>query len=233
METRRECTNWEIMRYRRALVFGASGGIGSALVEALDADEVVGLSRSAGDFDLIDEGSIAKAAKRFSEPFDLILDATGALEIDGVGPEKSIQSIDPQNMARQFALNAIGPALIFKHFWRLLPRENRSIMASLSARVGSIGDNNLGGWISYRASKAALNQVVKTTSIELKRTRAQTICVALHPGTIRTPLTEKYVGNHPAVSPEEGAQNILSVLDGLEGKDTGKFLDWAGKTIQW
>ena len=155
----------------RALVFGASGGIGGAIVSLLERDrrcaDVIGLSRRDG-FDVEDEASIAVAAVRLGEQeFDLLFDATGALEIDGYGPEKSLRAIDPDAMARQFAVNAIGPALILKHFVPLLPRGRRALFATLSARVGSIGDNRLGGWISYRAAKSALNQIVRTAAVEV------------------------------------------------------------------
>jgi len=221
------------MTYERALIIGASGGIGAALADAVDADETVILSRSVNGFDLLNEASIDGFAESFPGPFDLIFDATGALEIEGDGPEKSLSAIDPEAMVRQFAVNAIGPALIFKHFMGHLPKDRRGLLVSLSARVGSIEDNRLGGWISYRAAKAALNQIVKTTSIELARIRAQAICAAIHPGTVKTPLTQKYVGNHPAVDPEEAARNILNVLDGLEVADTGGFFDWSGARVPW
>ena len=219
--------------YKRALIIGASGGIGAALVAANPAKEVIALSRSAGDLDLTDEKSVATAMGALEAPFDLILVASGALEIAGNGPEKSMSAITAEVMAAQFALNAIGPALVIRHAMRLLPREAPGIIACLSARVGSIGDNGLGGWVSYRAAKAALNQIVKTASIELTRTRPQSICVALHPGTVTTPLTQQYLGRHPSVSPDEAARNLLTVLGTLTPDDTGKFIDWAGKEIPW
>ncbi|ODN72113.1 C factor cell-cell signaling protein [Methylobrevis pamukkalensis] len=143
-----------------ALVIGASGGIGRALHARLAADPRCGaalaLSRDAGDFDLTDEASIAAAAERIrvaAGTLDLVFNATGALTLDGIGPEKTIRALDPAAMARQFAVNAIGPALLLKHLSPLLPKDRPSIFASLTARVGSIGDNRLGGWISYRAAK--------------------------------------------------------------------------------
>ncbi len=221
------------MTYESALIIGASGGIGSALAQTVDATNVTTLSRSEDGFDITNEASIAGFAESLPGPFDLIFDATGALEISGVGPEKSFGAITPEAMAQQFAVNAIGPALIFKHFKDHLPRDRRSLMVTLSARVGSIGDNRLGGWVSYRAAKAALNQIVKTASIELSRTHKQAICAALHPGTVRTPLTEKYVGAHPAVSTEEAAHNLLIVMNGLSVKNTGGFFDWQGERVGW
>jgi NAD(P)-dependent dehydrogenase (short-subunit alcohol dehydrogenase family) len=219
----------------QALVIGTSGGIGGAVAAALAARgfEVTGLSRSGDALDLTDEASIAAAAGRAPGPYDLIFDATGALEIDGQGPEKTIEAIDPAAMAAQFALNAIGPALLLKHFHGALARDGRAVFATLSARVGSIGDNRLGGWISYRASKAALNQIVRTAAVEIRRRRPEAVVVALHPGTVRTPLTDRYVGRHPTVAPEEAAANLLRVIDGLKPEDSGGFFAWDGKQIPW
>ncbi len=195
--------------------------------------QVTGVSRSASGFDLAKPESAERILGDVAGPFDLVLVATGALEIDGSAPEKSMRSVSAQAMMDQFALNAIGPALILKHASRLLPREGRSVFAVLSARVGSIGDNRLGGWVSYRAAKAAVNQIVHTAAIELARTHKDAVCVALHPGTVRTSFTKKYLGRHPAVEPEEAARNLLKVSEGLAPADTGGFYDWAGKRIPW
>ena len=134
---------------------------------------------------------------------------------------------------QQFRLNSVGPALVVKHSIRLLPRDRRSVLAVLSARVGSIGDNRLGGWYSYRASKAALNQLMHTASIELARTHKHAICVTLHPGTVATKFTEKYLGRHASVPQDEAAENLESVIDGLTPEDTGGFFDWAGERVPW
>jgi len=216
----------------RVLLIGASGGVGNALAKALGSAQLTTLSRSADGLDLTDEAGIAAAAKRIDGPFDLIFDATGALEIDGHGPEKALSQIDPQAMAAQFALNAIGPALLLKHFGPKLSREGRAVFATLSARVGSIGDNRLGGWISYRASKAALNQIVRTASVEMTRRNPESIVVALHPGTVQTPLTRKYVGDK-ATPPDEAAANLVRVLHDLRPQHTGGFFDYAFKEIPW
>ena len=143
-----------------------------------------------------------------------------------------IGALSAKEMANLFAVNTIGPALVLKHAKRLLPRDRRAVFAVLSARVGSIGDNELGGWYSYRASKAALNQVIKTAAIELKRTHKQLICAALHPGTVATEFTRNY-SQHETVPPERAAKNLLNVLDELTPEDSGSFLDWAGTRIHW
>ncbi|EEE37159.1 C factor [Rhodobacteraceae bacterium KLH11] len=218
-----------------ALIIGASGGIGSALREHLQARGITVrcLSRSVHGFDLTRPDVAEPMLAALAGPFDLIIVASGALEIAGAGPEKSMRAVTAQAMMDQFALNAVGPALVLKHAQRLLPRDRRSVIAVLSARVGSIGDNRLGGWVSYRAAKAAVNQIAHTAAIELKRTHKQALCVALHPGTVKTAFTEKYLGRHPAVAPEEAAANLLAVLNGLHPADTGGFFDWAGQPVPW
>ena len=219
----------------KTLVIGSSGGIGSALVRAAEArgDTVTGLSRSRDGFDITNAGVVEDQLEALNAPFDLVIVATGALEINGAAPEKTIKGLDPQAMMDQFTLNALGPALVLSHASKLLPRDRRSVIAVLSARVGSIGDNRIGGWISYRSAKAAVNQVVRTASIELARTHRECVCVALHPGTVQTAFTEKYLGRHPSVPADEAAQNLLSVIDGLGPKQTGHFFDWAGQEVPW
>jgi NAD(P)-dependent dehydrogenase (short-subunit alcohol dehydrogenase family) len=218
-----------------ALVIGASGGIGRALCERLEARgvAVTALSRSGTGFDLRNPEAVEAALANLNGPFDLVFVASGALEIDGAEPEKTVRAIDAEAMMAQFAVNAVGPALVLRHAARLLPRDRRAVFAVLSARVGSIGDNRLGGWISYRAAKAAVNQIVHTGAIELSRTHRQSLCVALHPGTVATEFTKKYLGRHPAVPPQEAAVNLLRVIDGLQPEHTGGFFDWAGKEIVW
>jgi NAD(P)-dependent dehydrogenase (short-subunit alcohol dehydrogenase family) len=223
-----------------ALVLGASGGIGSAFLSAFEDDpacvRATGLSRQDDGFDVTDEASVAAAAQRLESEgikFDVIVCATGALTIEGVGPEKSIRAIEPDAMAAQFALNAIGPALVLKHFTGLLHRDRRSLIAFLSARVGSIGDNRLGGWISYRASKAALNQIVRTSSIEIARTRPQAVVAALHPGTVATSLSDRFSAGHDRFSPGDSVRRMLAVLDALEPAQTGGFYAYDGTAISW
>ena len=219
----------------KSLIIGGSGGIGAALVAAFVARDaqVVSLSRSKGGLDITDEASVEAHLGALEGPFDALIVATGALVIEGAAPEKTVRAVSAQAMADQFAVNAIGPALILRHAARLLPRAGRSVCAVLTARVGSIGDNRVGGWTSYRAAKAAANQIVHTTAIELARTHPEMVCVALHPGTVETRFTQKYLGRHPAVPAAEAAQNLLAVMDGLGAKDTGGFFDWAGKPVPW
>ncbi|MFU8899680.1 MAG: SDR family NAD(P)-dependent oxidoreductase [Roseinatronobacter sp.] len=219
----------------RALVIGASGGIGRALCTELAAQgwQVTGLSRSADGLDVTDEASIAQHLGALEGPFQRIIIATGALEIGGHAPEKALKHLSADGMALQFALNTIGPALVMKHAVALLPRDAPCVMAALSARVGSIGDNRAGGWHSYRASKAALNQIIRGAAIELGRTHKHAVCVALHPGTVATSFTEKYLGRHPAVPAGEAASNLLQVMEGLSPGESGQFFDWAGKRVAW
>lgn len=218
-----------------ALIIGASGGIGGALAAAFDGQGygVTRLSRSVDGLDLTDGASVCTHLGTLCGPFDRIVIATGALEIDGHRPEKALKQLTAAGMAAQFALNTIGPALVMKHASRLLPRNEASVMAVLSARVGSIGDNRAGGWHSYRASKAALNQIMRGAAIEIGRTHRHAVCVALHPGTVATPFTEKYLDRHPAVTPAQAAANLVGVMDALTPADSGKFFDWAGKPVQW
>ena len=179
-----------------AVVIGACGGIGKALVHALERSTTfaatIGFSRSSGPaLDLHNESNIAACAEHVARAGvpRLILDATGVLHSMQLQPEKRWRELDAMQMTEAFAINAIGPALLMKHFLPLLPRDGKSAFATLSARVGSIGDNRLGGWYSYRASKAALNQFVRTAAVELKYRQPEAICVALHPGTVHTPLS--------------------------------------------
>lgn len=217
------------------LIIGASGGIGGALCRHLETQgvKVTALSRSDDGLDVTDEASVVAHLGALDGPFDLVLVATGALEIDGAAPEKTLRSVTAQAMMDQFAVNCIGPALVLKHAVPLIARDRRAVLAVLSARVGSIGDNRLGGWYSYRTAKAAVNQMVHSAAIELGRTHKQAICVALHPGTVKTPFTEKYLGRHPAVEADQAAASLLAVLEGLTPAESGGFFDWQGKVVPW
>ena len=220
---------------QHVLLIGGTGGIGSALSEALTelGHSVRTVSRRNDGFDFLKPESIDPLLQTLDGPFDKIIIATGALTINGAQPEKSMTALDAQSMSDQFTVNAIGPAMVLKHAKRLLPRDRPSLICALSARVGSIGDNSLGGWYSYRAAKSALNQIVRTTAIELSRTHKQSVCVALHPGTVATEFTRKYAGRHPTVTPDAAAQNLVEVMKSLDPSQTGQFYDWAGKPISW
>jgi NAD(P)-dependent dehydrogenase (short-subunit alcohol dehydrogenase family) len=219
----------------RALVIGASGGIGSAIFQQLKGDgwDVTGLSRSIDGFDVCNTSSVERGMGRLTGTFDLIFVAVGILAPLWGAPEKSLSALKPEDMARVFAVNTIGPSLILRHAARLLPKDGRGAVAVLSARVGSIGDNQIGGWYSYRASKAALNQIVRGAAIELSRSHKQSVCVSLHPGTVETSFTEKYAGRHKTVPATEAAQNLLGVIAGLTPEQTGGFYDYAGQDILW
>lgn len=233
----------------RCAVFGASGGIGGALVRALavrdDVGEVHAGARSGAvpvhgkvhpfRFDLLDEGSIAHAAKTIGGPLDLVLVATGILHRgDGSGPEKSYRALDPAAMAELYAVHAIGPAMIARHTLPLLARNRRSVFAALSARVGSISDNRLGGWHSYRAAKAALNMLVRNFAIELARSNPAAVVAGLHPGTVDTDLSrpfQKGVADGKLFTPAFAADMLLGVIDGLRPGDSGKVFAWDGREV--
>jgi NAD(P)-dependent dehydrogenase (short-subunit alcohol dehydrogenase family) len=223
------------MAERTAVVIGASGGIGAALVRELEPDwSVIGLVRPA--IDLLDEASIAAAAKALADDGlspDLVIVATGILHHETGGPEKSLRDLDPDWMMLNYRINAIGPALVAKHFLPLMPRDRRNYLAILSARVGSISDNRLGGWHSYRASKAALNMLVRNLSIEWQRKNAASIIVGLHPGTVETALSRPFKGNpaHERFDPATAAKQLLAVLENLKLDQSGQLFAYDGTLI--
>ncbi|MCJ2107711.1 SDR family NAD(P)-dependent oxidoreductase [Methylobacterium sp. E-041] len=237
------------LRLTSAVVVGASGGIGGALIRALAEARtyapIFALSRSEASFpqgvrtvpiDLCDEATIAAAAARVGEAgqVGLVIVATGLLHRAGVSPEKTVKALDPAAMATVFSVNTIGPALVAKHFVPLLAPGERCVFAALSARVGSIGDNRLGGWYAYRASKAALNQILRTLAIEVARSRPEAIVVGLHPGTVASDLSRPFRPDPTAdgvFSPEESAAHLLRVLSGLGANDTGGVFAWDGSPI--
>lgn len=224
-----------------AVVFGSSGGIGSAFQSALEDaghfKRVIGFSRCGPNrFDLTDEASVESAVAAAAKVGDirLAIDATGFLHDAQGGPEKSWRDLDAQRLAHAFAVNAIGPAMLMKHLLPKLPRSGKAAFCTLSARVGSIADNTLGGWYGYRASKAALNQFVRTASIELARRSTEALCVALQPGTVATDLSAPYSGNSTTVlSPAKSACSLLNVIDRLQSDANGGFFDWKGNKVPW
>ncbi len=219
----------------RALVIGASGGIGGALVGRLAAKgcEVIGLSRSADGLDVTDEASIAAHLGRLEGAFDTVIVATGALAAAGQGPEKMLRAVTPEAMAYQFALNAAGPLLVLKHALRHMPKDRPVRFAAISARVGSIGDNALGGWYSYRAAKAALNQLIHTAAIEVGRSHPQAVLALFHPGTVDTPFTANYTPTYEKLTPDQSAAALLTVLGNLTPADSGGFFDQTGARVVW
>ncbi len=226
-----------------ALVIGGTGSIGSAIINDLknrNFTNIISLSRSSNPpLDLLDESSIEKAAdfiKGQQKSLCLLFDATGILhnEDQNQMPEKTYKNIDLTFMKKNFEINVMGPALVMKHFLPLLDKDQKSIFATLSAKVGSISDNRYGGWYSYRASKAALNQMIKTASIELKMKNKNAICVAIHPGTVTSKLSKPFQKDNLKIqSNEESAKNITRVIMDLKVSDSGLFFDWNGSIINW
>ena len=232
----------------RAAVIGASGAIGQALVSHLARDgrfaTVYALSRHSsprstsavvsGEIDIGDEASIRDAAEAIGDPVHLVLIATGLLHEGARGPERALRDLDAAWLARVFAINTIGPALALRYFVPLMPRTGRSAIAALSARVGSVSDNRTGGWYGYRASKAALNMMVRCAAIEVARTRPEAVCVALHPGTVESNLSQPFQSRVPAgklFQPLEAAGRLIGVLDGLTPQQSGRCFAWDGSEI--
>ena len=235
-----------------AVVFGASGSIGSALVRQLAASGQYGTvyagargplldlpkGAAAFQFELTDEETIAAAARSFAAPPALVIVATGTLHDPsrGIAPEKSWRMIDPAAMARLMAINVIGPALIAKHLLPLLPRDRRAVFAALSARVGSISDNRLGGWHSYRAAKAALNMLVANFAIECRRSHPLAVIAAVHPGTVDTALSAPFRRGLPegqVQPPAAAAAALLATLAKLSPDQSGGLYAWDGSRLPW
>lgn len=238
--------------YRHALVVGGTGGIGAALIAEISRRGLAGRlsawARHPGDsgpapvswraVDVTDEDAVRSASEHLDD-VDLVLVAIGILHGDSPGgvairPEKTIRALDPAAMAYTFAINTIAPALVAKHVLPRFPRDRRAVFAALSARVGSIGDNRLGGWYSYRASKAALNQIIRTASIELAVRHPLAVCVGLHPGTVDTPLSKPFQGGrdpHQLFPPDRAAAHLLDVVARLTPSGTGECYDWKGEAV--
>ena len=230
-----------------AVVIGATGGIGRAMVERILADgafdTVCAVSRSGADVagaqglaaDLEDEASLASAAERIGQgpAPTLIVVATGVLH-DGLQPERSFRQLDAEHLLRDYRVNAVGPALAAKHLLPLMPRDRRAVFAALSARVGSIADNRLGGWHAYRASKAALNMILRTLSVEMARSHPQAVIAGLHPGTVATDLSapfQKGVAQGKLFTADHSAERLLSVLSDLTPADSGGVFAWDGARV--
>ena len=223
----------------RAIVIGATGTIGAGFVAALRQDAncalVVEVSRrNIPGFALEDEASIAAAATQcaLQGPFQLIIDATGALTLDGQGPEKHLGALDTTRLLRSFQVNAIGPALLLKYFLPLLAKE-RVIYAKLSARVGSISDNSKGGWYGYRASKAALNMFLQTAAIEFARKNSHAVLAALQPGTVASALSQPFATPDHCTPVDESVNGLLKALDALTSAPSAYFVDFKGESIGW
>lgn len=233
-----------------AAIVGASGGIGAAMTRQLadipTIERVLAFSRSpvafnhprvqTGHIDLEDEETIAAAAETTREAggAQIVIVAVGLLHDGAIQPEKSWRALDADQLTRSFQINTIGPALVARHFLPLFPRSGRAIFAALSARVGSIGDNRIGGWYGYRASKAALNMIIRNLAIELARKRGEAICVGLHPGTVDTDLSKPFQSATPPeklFTPDYAASCLLRVLDGLAPADSGSVLAWDGRRV--
>lgn len=250
-------------RRRVAVVQGASRGLGFALVEALlarpDVDAVVATSRDPGSseglqalgstcgerlrclpLDVRNEASIEQAATRTAETLGprihWLINCAGILHGSGWGPEKQLADVQPDRLREVFEVNAFGPILVAKHFLRLLRHDDRAILANVSARVGSIGDNRLGGWYAYRASKAAQNMFTRTLALELERRARNVVCLAIHPGTVDTDLSSPFQRNVPdekLFEPSRAAAQLLDVMDARSRKDSGRFFAWDGQEIPW
>ncbi|MES2586100.1 MAG: SDR family NAD(P)-dependent oxidoreductase [Pseudomonadota bacterium] len=223
----------------RALVIGSSGTIGSAFMELLKSNSacsaVIGIHRNSIDpIDYQDLSTIEGAAKALAgeDPFQLIINTIGILHSADWMPEKKLDDLNPEQLQTLMQVNAIGPGLTIKHFSKLLDPTG-SVMATLSAKVGSIEDNRLGGWYSYRASKAALNMLIKTAAIELARTKPNTALIALHPGTVNSRLSQPFKGQQIGRPPLEAAQDMLNVLFSLDKEDSGTFISYAGERLPW
>ncbi|RKQ70962.1 NAD(P)-dependent dehydrogenase (short-subunit alcohol dehydrogenase family) [Litorimonas taeanensis] len=234
----------------RVIIIGANGGIGTALIDHLSASDQVAqiyaLSRQGKPhkshkvvnmvFDFTKEDDLEKtsAALKAHGDFDLIILATGFLHNPSITPEKTYRSLTFEGLEMNFRVNTIGPAMTAKYFLPLLRRDRKTIFAALSARVGSISDNGIGGWYAYRASKAALNMVIKTLAIEQRRRSKDTIILGLHPGTVDTNLSKPFQANvaeGKLFTPEYASLKLLNVIDKADQSDSGHLIDWAGKQI--
>ena len=234
----------------RVVIVGSTGGIGGAFIDALclseQVSQIYALSRKGRShpspkvanltFDFTDEASIEAAAEALRETgaFDLCVIATGLLQGEGIAPEKNMRAMSLEAFQKSFMINTFGPAVTAKYFLPLMRRDRKAVLAALSARVGSISDNRIGGWYAYRASQAALNMVLKTLSIEFGRRFKETVIIGMHPGTVDTDLSKPFQANVPEgklFSPEFSANKLLSVIDQVEPKDSGLLFAWDGEKV--
>ncbi len=227
-----------------AIIIGASGGLGASFADIIERagnhDRVFRLSRNTEAHiaaDVTDENSLKRAAELILaeniQP-DLVIVATGILYAQDKRPERSMRELDADWMMENYRINAIGPAIAAKHFIPIMPKKGRSVFAVLSARVGSISDNKMGGWYGYRASKSALNMIVRNLSIEAQRRNPDAIVVALHPGTVETALSAPFAGggqNGERFTPEQSSGKLLHVLQKLLPEDSGQIFDYDGRLI--
>ena len=231
----------------KVALIGSTGGIGSAVLEELKGDEniatIYAFARSdqdidddkivTGQIDITDESSIKEAAGQIDGKLDMVFIATGILHGQGLEPEKAIKDLEINSLDTSYRINAIGPALVGKHFLPLMRDDRKSVFAALSARVGSISDNNtIGGWYAYRMAKAALNMALKNFAIEIGRKNKKLVVTGLQPGTVDTPLSEpfqQYVKDDKLFTPEFSARHLLQTLNTLTAKDSGKLYDWNGE----
>lgn len=226
-----------------AIIIGGTGSIGNAIgdeINALGFNEVIKIgTKTSPPIDFNDENTIIKAVefiKEKNKPISLLFDATGILhdKNNNFMPEKTLKNINIEFAKKNFLINAIGPSLLIKHFAPLLDNENKSVFATLSAKVGSISDNGYGGWYSYRASKAALNQLIKTASIEMKVKNKQSIFIALHPGTVKSSLSEPFQKSNLKIQePKESAKNLIKIINEIDQSMSGKFFNWDGSELPW
>jgi NAD(P)-dependent dehydrogenase (short-subunit alcohol dehydrogenase family) len=224
-----------------AVIIGGTGAIGESIANEINkigfSDILKIGTKTTPSIDFNNENTILDAiefVKKKNKPISIFFDATGILHENNVMPEKSLKKIEFEFVKKNFLINAIGPALLIKHFAPLLDKDEKSVFASLSAKVGSISDNGYGGWYSYRASKAALNQFIKTASIEMKVKNRNAIFVALHPGTVRSNLSEPFQKTNLKIqNPEESAKHLVKIINSIDQSQTGKFFNWDGSEIPW
>ena len=226
-----------------AIIVGGTGSIGSAIadeIKNLGFRDIIKIGRKTNPFiDFNDENSIQQTVdfiKNKKKPISILFDATGILhdKNNNKMPEKTFKNIDLDFAKKNFLINTIGPSLLIKYFSPLLDSEQRSVFATLSAKVGSISDNGYGGWYSYRASKAALNQLIKTASIEMKIKNKNAIFVALHPGTVDSDLSKPFQKSNLKIqTPRESAINLIKIIKNLKPAETGKFFNWDGLELPW